>query len=347
MRRGLFFFSWLFFGPVLGAEVQGLYQAQTPVEGKNSAAQAKAIETALGLVLVKLSADPGAAARPEAKSLLKNARTYIQEYAYLDTPADNPPSGSQLQLRAVFEPQALQRAMKNAGIRVWGRERPTVLVWLATQEGGVSQLIGTNHPSGYSAALDAEAAQLGLPLMWPLLDLEDESLLTSSSLAAGQEEAILTASLRYPADAILAGNLAQPTPERWEVHWTLYFNGKAITSWTSSGTNPQTALNGGIDGAAHALAAQYVKPFRPMVEERIELLVEGISTAEDYTRVQRYLGSLEPVQELRVERLESSRAWFSVMAQGGVEVLHQSIALGRTLQAISPEEGRYQLLPEY
>jgi hypothetical protein len=345
MRWGSFLFLWLFLGPVFGAQVNGLYEATAPAEGKNSDAQAKAMEAALGKVLVKLSGDSDAATKPGAGSLLKNAQTYVQEYGYLQTPSANQGAGSPHSLRAVFDPQTLNKAMKQAGLRVWGRERPTALIWLAVDEGGVRQIVTASSP--HAAALETEAARIGLPIAWPLLDLEDESALSADSLAAGDGAAVLAASRRYQPDAILAGQLAAPVSGSWEGHWTLFLKEKAIDAWTSSGAEPRTALDGGIDRAAKALAAKYVPPVRYTTEERIELLIEGITTVDDYARVQHYLWSLDGVQNLSIKRLETNQGWFSVLAQGGAEALNQSIALGGTLQVISPEEGRYQLLPEY
>jgi len=349
MRWVYLLFLWFNFFPAFGVQVPDLYEALVPAEGKDGTAETKALETALEIVLVKLTGAPDVAAKPEAEPLLKNAQAYVEEYGYVETPAkgtsQGSASGSQNQLRAVFDPRILDQAMKKAGLPLWNRERPSILVWLTVEDEGISQFVSTGHPMGYTGILEGQATRRGLPLFWPMLDLEDESKLTPNDLAGAKSEAILAASLRYHPDVVLAVTLAHPVPEQWDGRWTLYFNGQASTSWTSSGDYPQLVLEEGFEGAADILVAQYQRPLDYTAEMRLDIAIEGISGVDDFTRAQSYLRALGPVKQISVKRLEANRAWFSVLAQGGAEALDQSISLGDTLEAVPSEAGHYRLLP--
>ena len=117
---------------------------------------------------------------------------------------------------------------------VWGPERPLTLLWVAVDDGvGGRALLGANETTELGAPttpqmtallttvreeIVAAADERGLPIAWPLLDLEDLNAVTFTDVWGGFEDRIVAASTRYRADAVLIGRV-RPGLAGNEVEW--------------------------------------------------------------------------------------------------------------------------------
>ena len=130
----------------------------------------------------------------------------------------------------------------------------------------------------------------------------------------------------------------------WQAEWTLFAEGRN-ESWSSQGDLPEVALDEGIDLAVDALHAHFAGPRDTLESGLVAVVVEGISSLDQYTRVERYLRTLDPVRQVDVKRLEPGRVEFHLTARGGAEAVSRAITLGTTLQALDTgtEAGHYQL----
>lgn len=352
--RAAFFCGLLLAGPVpAGAvPVTGLYEAEVPVPDQSEAARRAGIKEALAAVLVKLTGDSGIAARPELGEFLAQALQYAQQYRYVQQgpaaagPAAAPP---RLYLWARFDAAIVDDALHRAGIPVWGRERPTTLVWLAVDGPGGAQLAGPGQDSAYYlGSLERHAFRRGLPLLFPLLDLEDAATLSAADVLAGRLEPLRQASARYPGDAVLAGGLREVRPGQWEANWMALIDGEPVT-WTSQGTDAELSLAAGLDGMADRLARRYVASAQSGDPVAVTLLVSEVFSLDQYARVLEYLGSLSPVRSVQIVQVEPGRVTYEVSALGGAQALGQAIGFGRVMQAEPATAGAtglaYRLLP--
>jgi hypothetical protein len=331
--------------PARAAQVTGLYEAEVPVTSRDTTAEAAALEAALRTVLIRVAGDPAPERSRSLAPVFKAAQNYVRQFGFKEAR-----EGGQAPLTfwAQFDSLALDSALREAGVRVWGRERPTLLVWLAVSEPGGPRLIGTDNPSAYSEALRAQAATRGVPLLLPLLDLEDETQLSAQDVVAGSIDKIESGSSRYGAEAVLSGSLINAEGGRWTARWSLIKKGQA-QHWMTQGDTPQAALGAGIDRAAELLATAYASgassPTADGTPETLELSVEGISRFDQYAQVQMYLKSLDQVTAVTIKQADAERVLFSVTSRGGAAAVTEAIALGRTLAAVAPERGSYRLLP--
>ncbi len=350
MHRTLSFLLCLVFifpGPAFGARVKDLYEAEVPVTGRDPAAQAQGMETALRLVLVKLTGDPNAAGRPNVAPLLKNPEAYVQQYGYRQSQTTTDPSGTpEPVLWVKFDPEALSRDLERTGIPVWGRQRPGVLLWLAVVDEGGGRVLGRDDPSSHLQALYTYAHFRGLPLVLPVLDTTDEAWSDAIAPSLPMSEPIAAAARRYGADAVLAGRLVEISPALWQAEWTLFSQSRS-ESWSSQGDLPEVALEEGMDRAVDALRARYAAPGDTLEQGVVAVVVEGVAGLDQYARAERYLRSLDPVRQVDVKKLEADRVEFHLTARGGSETVNQAIALGTTLEALDTdtdaEIGHYRL----
>ena len=94
-------------------------------------------------------------------------------------------SGQQLTLR--FDPARVDRLLRQANEPVWGLRRPLVLLWWVDERNGSRQLMGESTAAEQWQQLSAAAVRRGLPLMLPLMDLDDSMAVASADL---QERAL-------------------------------------------------------------------------------------------------------------------------------------------------------------
>jgi hypothetical protein len=142
--------------------------------------------TALGEVLIRVTGQRAAPELPAFADLLAAAPSLVQQFRYefqdrVDEVTGRP--RRELQLSVRFDPRAVQRAAIERGVPVWGSERPATLVWLAWDDGRERGLMDESAPSNIDPALVRASTRRGLPLVTPLMDLEDRSALYSFILA--------------------------------------------------------------------------------------------------------------------------------------------------------------------
>ena len=339
-------------GVARGVEVPGLYEAEVPVKGQSEAERVTASRSALEQVLVKVSGNADITQLPKIEPLLSNAEQLVQRYQYRTAPAPAPtptptptPATGETDTSTApgqllwesFDRQTINQRLYDAGVSVWGVNRPATLLWLAIEDGGDRYLVGGDNRPDVQAMLNTEAQQRGLPLNVPLLDLQDQGALAVADVWGDFSDVIFKASERYQPDAILVGRVYATTADKWQSHWTLYDHG-TVSTWEAGPGTQDAVITAGIAGAAVQFAKRYALELTPGVANTVMLTVENVATLADYARVTRYLQSLDPVADVEVARVEGPKVGFRVKVRGQTRGLIQTLALGKTLVAVTPQQ---------
>lgn len=325
-----------------------LYEAIVPVPDQSDSERRQAQHKAVGQILVKLTGDTAIIDNQRAKPLINQAQNYVQQYRYLEPePDSNGPAGSKgLRLWVGFDSTAVDEALQRAGIATWGKERPATLVWLAVATDQGRQIIGMEQSSQYLEPVNRRARERGLPLLLPLMDLEDTTRLDPADIANGSVAAIREASARYPADVILAVSLTGLDSDRVTANWTLISDKAGNDNWRSQAASLTTVLSGGVDRLADTLARRYAPQAMSSEARQMELTVTAIESFDDYARAQRYLAGLSSVSRVDVLSARPGEVVFRVETRAGDESFNQAITIGRTLRRASgTSDNRYSLLP--
>jgi hypothetical protein len=331
-------------GVARGVEVPGLYEAEVPVTGQSAVERAAASRSALERVLVKVSGNADIAQLPKIEPLLSNAEKLVQRYQYRTAPspapgtedADTSTAPGQL-LWESFDRRTINQHLYDAGVSVWGINRPATLLWLAIEDGRHRYLVGGDNRPDVQTMLSTEAQQRGLPLNVPLLDLQDQGALAVADVWGDFSDVIFKASSRYQPDAILVGRVYATAAGKWQSQWTLYDHGK-VSTWGAGPAAQDAVISAGIAGAAGQFAKRYALELTPGVANTVMLSVENVATLADYARVERYLQSLDPVADVQVARVEGPKVGFRIKLRGPTRGLIQTLVLGKTLVAATPQQ---------
>lgn len=313
-----------------------LHEATVPVADRTTAARDAAVKQALTEVLIRLSGDAAAPTQAAGKVILAEPNRYLQQYQYEDRAGDDAAGG--LYFRAGFDAVALEAALQKRGVTLWGRERPSLLVWLAVDDGQRRYLLGAEDTDAVLAEVQAAARRQGLSLILPLLDLEDQAKVSFTDVHAVALERVLPASERYQSQAVLIGSFKR-AGANWSGDWGLRYAG-SDARWQASGASLPTMLDAGLGQVDMRLVASTPKPTVavPAGQARLPVRVEGVLSLADYARVSAYLAGLPTVRGAELEAVAGQTLEFVVDVQGGVAGLNQVVALGGVLESVAASD---------
>ena len=321
-------------------QVAGLYQAEVPVAGQSAEQRNQAIRAAFAQVLVKVSGRPGIAARKELAAALGNAARYVQQYSYLDAP---PPGSGAAQgkagewepprlLQVSFDGRAVDSLLRGLNLPVWGPNRPSILVWIASQKGGKRRLLALEEDEPVRNALAQAAAERGLPLLFPLMDLEDRGRLQVADLWGGFEANIREASRRYNPDLILTGRLSRVSRTLWRGEWTLYQRDQMV-SWSNEAKSDAGLAAAAVRHVADLLASRFV-PAAAGDATWLRLRVEGVDDLARYVALRNLLESQGTIRQVALDSVAPEAVVYRLQAQGSLQSLEQELELGGLIEPL-------------
>jgi len=324
---------------LVAAPVDGLYEAEVPVQGQTTEQRNEAVAKAFEKVLVKVTGHSDILSRGSLGDTLATAPGYVQEYRYrLEEAGDvqgaaAPPTQ---RLRVRFDPAAVDRLLRQRGLPVWSADRPAVLVWLGIETKGRRSLYVPESDPRPQTALERSAWERGLPLLLPLFDLEDQSSVELSDLWGGFDSKIRSVSQRYTPDVILVGRLRQ-VRQGWEGDWSMLPMDAGDQRWENNAADLETVIDGGIGWVADTLAARYAPLVTGESKEDVLLRVAGIGNLLEYGRVRAYVEGLSMVDELVLVAIDADRVSFRLRARGGVATLEQALRASGRFAPAAPE----------
>jgi hypothetical protein len=301
-----------------------LYQATAPMAGRSEAAQTEAFQTAMKMVLVRVTGRRSAEDDPTLSPLVGNARRYVQQYR-------GAPDG---QVWVSFDGPAIERWLTQNGQPLWGRERPTTFVWLTAQTGSQSgTVITADDTSELKTAIDAAAVLRGVPLLWPSAAELQKDHLDYAGVNGAAPSTLAELGRRLGGEGILIGR-AGSNGGSANVRWTLLFQDRSSEfSGPLEGVNRTADLYAGLFAATGNLVP-------------IDIEVTGIGDLREYANVQTYLESLTFISHVGVAALTGDTIRFRLATRGGAESLQRTLSLnGRLLPIAAGDNGilRFQL----
>jgi uncharacterized protein len=290
-----------------------LYQAKAPLADRSETAQTEAFQAALKIVLVRVTGRRTAEDDPALAPLLGNARRYVQQYRAA-------PDG---QMWVSFDGPAIERWLTQNGQPLWGHERPTTFVWLTAQTGPQTGTVVTaDDTSELKTAIDAEAAQRGVPLLWPSAIDVQRNHLDYAAVNGAPPTTLAEIGRRLGGEGTLIGR-ASGTGESANVRWIHLFQDRSSEySGTLEGINRTADLYAGLFAASGNLVP-------------IDMEVTGVGDLRDYANVQTYLESLTFVSHVTVVALTGDTIRFRLATRGGAESLQRTLALNGRLQPLA------------
>ena len=312
-------------------EVDGLYRAEVPVAGKSAKEREEAVGRALAAVIVKVTGRRDARNESGLAQAFERPSAYLQQYRYgtvmqPDATGTLTPAPT---LSVTFDQKAINGLLESSSLPIWSRIRPATLLWLAVEANSQRTLLGPQDASGLAEIAVATARARGVPVLLPLLDLEDRASLSAADVWGGFTGVIERASVRYGAGAILVGRIAAQPDGAFVGRWTLLIDAVPL-DWDSEGADAVGAIAEGLEGAADRLGLRFSNISGGI--NRVRFKVHNVDTLEDYARVSSYFEGLDIVEAVAVTAAKGSTVSYELSVRGGRVALAQVLGLGRTLE---------------
>lgn len=327
--------------PVSAQKVEGLYEARLQVSDQSSASRSAAAQLGLQQVLVKVSGQRSTLQNMRVQAALAKADVYMSQFSYTTLGRDewtpDIPTATRW-LNMSFEVSSVNRILKEAGIALWGENRPTLLVWLAQDIGQGRRAVLSNQSTEKALNLLKNAAQTrAVPLLFPIMDLDDQQALPLENLWGLFSDAILKGSERYSPDAVMAGRIYPAGNNLYSGHWKLLFQGEEqVVSYEA--VSLADAMAAGTDLAASTLAASFSIKTGAQNSSGLLLEVAGVNSLDHYGRMRRYLDGLSIVKRTDIRKVDQDRITVYVQLAGDAEQFAQVLKLDKKLNLVSTDE---------
>jgi len=318
---------------------QQLFESEVVVQSQAPAERSAAMKSALEEVLVRVAGQDSVLTTGPAMALLQKPSRLVQQYRYFTVPDSEPPI---LKLWVRFDGDAIRQSLQQQGLAYWGAERPDTLLWLAVEDRGKRYVVSADDNSDVHEQIVQVAKHRGVPILFPLMDLEDQSQARFSDIWGGFFEHVLTASKRYNPQAVLIGRLNRSTSGGWSARWYMDVAGRTA-SWSDSRQQLAALLQQGMDDTADQLASRFAVANQGG-DNVVRISVDGVRTLAAYARINEYLNSLTSVVDVQVEQLTGSQVQYSLQLNGGLQGLTRTVSIGTVLEPVAGEvPGSYRL----
>jgi hypothetical protein len=336
-----FKFFWLLvallgFSPVQTVKavvIDDLYTVALMVSDQTADLRLEAFEAAFDLVLIKVSGSDEAQKSPAILRLAKKSSRFVKQFSYESRPGINDEGGATkiLYLKVNFDQQLIEQLLRKYNFPIWGRERPSSLLVINSQSGETIHIVTGDSAPKMVELLDDAALKMGVPTLLPLMDLEDISLVDASDVTKRDFNVINNMATRYWPDAVVVGEIVELDPEHWQGAWEVRFADQ-IFEWRHSASNQKDILDQLIAHLASVLALEYALEYHQRNEQELLLRVSSMQGISPLILVQKYLGSLNVVESVRVALISKKEVTFYLKLRNTVEDLQKLINIGNVLE---------------
>ena len=327
----------------LQAAAENLFESEVVVANQSPGVRATAMKTALREILVRVAGQDTVLGSEPAIALLKDPAQLVQQYRYYTVPDSKPPV---LKMWVRFDGEAVRHALQQQGVSYWGTERPDTLVWLAVEDRGKRYVVAADDGTEVYRQVEQAARTRGVPVLFPLMDLEDQSQVRFSDIWGGFFENVLEASKRYNPQAVLIGRLNRSPSGAWSSRWQLEVAGRS-SNWSDSRQQLAMLAQQGIDDTADILASRFAVSQAGGNLNSVSISVTGVDSLSDYARLGEYLAGLTAVVGVQVQKVAGNDIQYALQLNGSLQDLTQTVSIGTVLEplpSLSPDSpGSFRL----
>lgn len=336
----IFFALFILSYQLRAVEVKDLYQASAPVASQSLAERRKATQAAMLNMLIKVSGQINIAEQPLFRQAINQPDNYFLQYRY-ET------NNEQRLLLVDFDEAKVNKLFQQAEQPLWGRLRPQVLVWLVVESALERHIVSATDESELTAIIRASANKRGLPLIMPLMDLDDIEAVNTAEFWGRFSDPILAASERYQAEKVIVirvsdGSLlpleqhndvenCQPLcqQKQYGLDWQL-ITGYQPSSQLYQGSDKVKLLAQMVDDIADFIYQQYA--LSTDTNNQFFIDINNIATLEDYVKAFDFLSNLSSVQSVVLVAAKGQHRRFKLNILGAKDALMASLGFSRQLQ---------------
>ncbi|MBW8192203.1 DUF2066 domain-containing protein [Neiella marina] len=317
---------------LLAAEVANLYTARVDASVKLQSGLSQGFDQ----VLVRVSGQRAALSNALVMAQRQSVKQYLVQYGYID-------DGGKRWLEVTFNQEAVDRLLRQANLPIWGSLRPMTIVWLAAEQDFERELVNEQSPLLENANLRDVLRQRGIPMMQPLLDLDDIMLVDAADIWGNFPGPAIEASSRYSADQMVMAKLYEIGGDEYQIQWSFY----QLSNKQPTGIHKawyQNQLNGSLDTLlpewleqmADTLGQQFATQTGLSATDSVQVKIYNLTDLARVLKAEQSLASMAMVSQVALQDFSANQAVFSVNLLGAAADFYQALALDKQLQALEP-----------
>lgn len=326
--------------------IEDLYQTRVEVSDQSAAEQRRAFQDSLNQVLTKVSGDPDIVTQPFVKQQIQRARDFIKSYRF--------EVNERLYLVADFDEAKVNNIVTSTGFPIWGKRRPTALVWMVYEQEKERQLMSASDNGNVKQQLDFFTQRRGLKMTYPLMDIEDVENINVFDVWGRFDDVIRDASFRYLPEAVFSARLYrtenEQTEERqqWQLDWQI-LDSEIPQQGLFFAPQQEQVLIEFANMIADYLAERYAVDMSELTAKsgEVPLYIMNMDSIESYAKVMAFFRSLTMVSDIKLTRLSGHTAEFSLNLIGAPDDLIATLSLDDNIQRKTDAFGRVGEQLEY
>lgn len=283
-----------------------LYSVDTAVEAQTQAERTRAAREGLLVVLSRLTGLGSVPRSAEVSAALEQVDTLYDEFVFFERREDDI---TQRYLNVTFQSDAMLALVKSAGLPVWWSKRPQIIAWLVAESGGEREILGNDSAHPLVKTLHERARLRGLPIVIPLMDLDDSMAVSAADVWGKVGQTLDTAAQRYGADLVLIGRFSEQRSgeldenARYSGDWEIWLDGEPVVA-SFSRVDAHAVAVSAVDRVADRLAEKYA--VLPRSRQRQQVAITGLNNAQSYAAMMSYLAGLEFIDRVDVTSIDAT-----------------------------------------
>ncbi len=323
-----------FVAPYLWAAGDNLFEAAISVTPETE--QAEQIGQALDAVLVKLTGRRDSPSDPRLSNLRADPQAHLLSFSYQEQLIPDGRFGQrQVLLNAQFIQRNILQALQDQGIELWSLERPEVLLWLAIEDEQRQRDMLAGDDRQHRFVLEQTASQRGLPLVLPVQDQTDYSLVDADTIWGGFYENAAQASERYATDRFVIAAASQRTGQAgasvWQVRWRLPDDESGLETFVSRGADLSEALGRGIHLLADRIAARAMIQSNTETSGVVRVVLQNIQSPAQFAAAMMSFKQMSQVQDVTLLQANDNDIELSLSLSASRDWLLRAIRLADDL----------------
>ena len=318
---------------VKSVELTDLYLVKWPVNDQNKTTRWKASLAGFKQVLIRKSGSKEILRDDGVQKAYRKITNYLQRFEYI--PQDDSDAEYRYSISLYFEPRLIDAIIRDAKLPLWGANRPLTVLWLAIEDNNQRQIVSAASSNEILPVIESNAVRRGLPLITPLMDLEDELAVTTSDVWGRFASSIVQASQRYFSDSLLIGRL-QLIGENWKGQFT-YVNQNQEVAFEASKPTQEEVIAEMTDKLAELLCDKYCVVEEVGENNEAILYLSGISSFAEFKAAEKYLEGLSALRKLSLVAINQGSLELRIALLGNLESLVGDISLSHLMTIEEPK----------
>ncbi|GLX85622.1 hypothetical protein tloyanaT_18740 [Thalassotalea loyana] len=326
---------------VKAVEVTELYTGKIEVQGQSRADRDTGLQQALEQVMLKVGGNNDFASNPQISTALKSPSRYVAQFYYDRV-------DQQTLLVAEFDENKVNQLFYDAQLPILGNIRPLLTVWLVEEHGLARNIINHSSDNVLAQKVKAFSEQRAVPMVLPLMDLEDISRVQVSDIWGRFEEPVKVASERYLAEASVIIRISDNTlveagisesqncelpcqQSLYALDWSIVEDYQQFGS-RIQGSNPELLVEEALTAISQHIHQQYALSMN--TQNIVTIEVANVDSMSTYVAVSQFLADFSAVSDVKLRYAQGSVRRFDVSLLGSRQAFMASIELVDELKQI-------------